>query len=55
MADYLEGYGERDQRRAKVIRWLLISVLVLVVGGTSAYFGFRDYPQQRRVRDFLDR
>lgn len=55
MADYLEGYGERDQRRAKVVRWLLISFLVLLVGGTSAYFGFRDYPQQRRVRDFFDR
>jgi hypothetical protein len=55
MADYLEGYGERDQRRARVIRWLLVAVLILFVSGTAVYFGFRDYPQQRRVRNFVDR
>jgi hypothetical protein len=55
MSDYLEGYGERDQRRAKVIRWLVIGVLILVVGGTLGYFAFRDYPQERRARMFLDR
>jgi hypothetical protein len=55
MSHYLEGYGERDERRAKVIRWLLIVVVVVLVAGTSTYFAFRDYPEERRVKNFLDR
>ena len=55
MADYLEGYGERDARRAKVVRWLLITALVVIVGGVAGYFAFRDYAQERRVKAFLDR
>ena len=55
MSDYLEGYGERDQRREKAIRWLLIAAAVVVAGGTIGYFGFRDYPVERHVNTFLNR
>jgi hypothetical protein len=55
MSEYLEGYGERDQRRARVIRRLVISFAIILIGGTAVYFTFRDYPQERRVKSFLDR
>jgi len=54
MGDYLEGYGERDRRREKAIRWLLISTVLLVVGGTILYFVFRDYRVERQAARFLD-
>jgi hypothetical protein len=54
MGDYLEGYGERDRRREKAIRWLLISAVLLVVGGTILYFVFRDYGVERQAARFLD-
>ena len=55
MADYLEGYGSRGRRREKAIRWLLISAVALLVGGTILYFVFRDYGVERKVTIFFDR
>jgi hypothetical protein len=55
VSDYLEGYGEREARRSKLIRWSLISAAVVLVGGTILYFTFRDFRQERHVRAFLER
>lgn len=54
MAGFLEEYGVADDRRAKVIRWLVISALVIVFGSIALYFGFRSWPAKRQVNTFLD-
>jgi hypothetical protein len=55
MSEYLEGYGDGDQRREKAIRWIVIAAVVLVVGGTALYFYFRDYSQDRLAATFIER
>ena len=53
MAGYLEEYGVADERRTRVIRWLVISAAVLVIGALVLYFTLRTWPAQRQVRAFL--
>jgi hypothetical protein len=53
--DYLEGYGDRGRRREKTIRWLLISIVAIAVGGAILYYFFRDYTIERQITRFLDR
>jgi hypothetical protein len=53
MSEYLEGYGDRDTRREKAIRWLIIAVLVLIAGGTTLYFSFRDFSEDRLAANFI--
>jgi hypothetical protein len=54
MAGFLEEYGVADQRRAKVIRTLVISALILVFGSIALYFALRTWPAKRRVNAFLE-
>ena len=53
MAGYLEQYGVGDERRARVIRWLVLSAIVAVVAALAFYFVFRTYPAKRQVKAFL--
>jgi hypothetical protein len=54
MAGYLEEYGVADERRSKVIRWIVISAISCAVLGTVLYFTLRTYPAKRHVGAFLD-
>ncbi len=54
MAGFLEEYGVADARRAKVIRWLVISALAVVFGSIALYFVLRTWPARRQVNAFLD-
>ena len=53
MAGYLEGYGERDVRRRKVIKWSLIAAAVVLICGPLLYFQFRDFSEERQIKAFL--
>ncbi len=53
MAGYLEEYGVEEERRGKVVRRIVLTVIVLFVAGVAAYFVFRTYPAKRQVREFL--
>ena len=53
MAGYLEGYGERDLRRRKAIKWLLIAVAVVLICGPLLYLQFRDFAEERQIKAFL--
>jgi hypothetical protein len=52
MAGYLEQYGAGDERRAKVIKTLVISVVALVVVGGALFFIFHNYREESRVKQF---
>jgi hypothetical protein len=54
MAGYLEEYGVADERRSKVIRWIVISAVLAAITGVTLYFTLRTYPARRQVDSFLE-
>jgi len=54
MAGYLERYGAGEERREKLIKWTIVSLVVVLIAGALAWFFFRDYAEQLRVRTFFD-
>jgi hypothetical protein len=54
MAGYLEQYGAGDERRGKIVKTLVISLVVLVVIGGTAFFIFHNYRQEQQVKRFFD-
>ncbi len=54
MYDYLSSYGVTDARRERWRNRILISLLVLTVGGFSGYFFFRTYFEKQTMNRFLD-
>jgi hypothetical protein len=54
MTGYLESYGAGEERRERIIKWiLLVSAITLVVGATS-YFLFRNYREVRQAKLFFE-
>lgn len=54
MSSYLEGYGEKQARRSRTLRWMILTPLALLIAGIAVYFGFRDFSEHRRAKQFLD-
>ena len=54
MAGYLEEYAVKGARRSRMVRLWLIGVPLALLLGIFLYFQFRDYPQHRQVKAFLD-
>jgi hypothetical protein len=52
MAGYLEQYGGGDERRAKIIKTLVISIVSLVLVGGVLLFVFHNYREESRVKQF---
>ena len=53
MAGYLEQYGAGEERRGKIIKVLVISLIALVVIGGGLYFNFHNFREERQVKEFL--
>ena len=54
MPGYLEGYGEGEERRGKIIRWTALAVLIIAVLAGALYFILRDRSEKKRVEAFFD-
>ena len=54
MAGYLDQYGAGEERREKIIKTLVISLVALVVLGGIAFFVFHNYRQERQVKRFFE-
>ncbi len=54
MAGYLEGYGVEDERRARIMRRIVVGGAAVVVIALVLYFSLRTYPAKREVREFLE-
>ena len=52
---YLDEYGVADARREKILKVLAVSLVVSVVGGGCLFFWFKNYFEERQVREFLSR
>ena len=55
MAGYLDQYGAGDERRIKIIKTLVISLVTLAVLGGLAFFFFHNYQQERQAKRFFER
>ncbi|HEY1493117.1 MAG TPA: hypothetical protein VGF49_01180 [Candidatus Solibacter sp.] len=54
MAGYLDQYGAGEERRGKIIKTVVISVLLLIVVGGSLLFVFHNYREERQVKEFFN-
>jgi len=54
MAGYLDQYGAGEERREKIIKTLVLSLVVLAIAGGSLFFIFHNYREERQVRQFFD-
>lgn len=54
MPGYLEGYGVGEARREKRLKYIVISVLAVVVVFGSLYLIFRNYRELKRAELFLE-
>src|SRR5947209_2022439 len=57
MSSYLEAYGEGEAQRARRVRLVkrgsIILLLLLILAGL-AYAVFKNYPEEQRVKMFLE-
>src|SRR4051794_7575421 len=53
MAGYLEQYGAGDERRIKIIKTIVISLLSIAVIGGILFFLFHNYREEQQVKQFL--
>jgi hypothetical protein len=54
MAGYLDQYGAGEERREKIIKRIVLSVLALLVAGGLFYAFFHDYPEEHQAQRFFD-
>jgi hypothetical protein len=53
MAGFLEGYGAGEARRERTVLWLILAAISLVILGIFLFFEFRNYQEERLVKQFL--
>jgi hypothetical protein len=54
MAGYLDQYGAGEERRIKIIKTLVISLVTLAILGGIGFFILHNYPQERQVKRFFE-
>ncbi len=54
MPGYLDQYGVGDEKREKLIKRVVITVLGLVIIGGVGYFFLKNYRQEGQVRTFFE-
>jgi hypothetical protein len=53
MAGYLEGYGAGEERREKIIKTIVYSLIALILIGGPLLFIFWDYREENQVKKFF--
>jgi hypothetical protein len=54
MGSYLQQYGVEDERRSRVIKWIVVTGIIVLVALLAGYLLLRNYPEKRVVKRFLD-
>lgn len=54
MSSFMEGYGVNEERRNRLIKRIVLVGLAVAIIGTSGYFYFRTWPQERIMGRFMD-
>jgi hypothetical protein len=53
MGGYLQQYGAGEERRNRIIKWIIIGCIAAAVVAWIIYLVFRDYSEKRTVERFL--
>jgi hypothetical protein len=53
MAGYLDQYGAGDERRAKIIKTLVFSLIAVLVIGGPLFYIFHNYRQESQAKRFF--
>ena len=54
MAGYLDKYGEGEERRLKIIKTVVLSLVALLVISGTALFIFHNYRQEQQAKRFFE-
>jgi len=54
MSSFMEGYGQKEARRGRLILRIILSVLIVAIVGTAGYFYFRTWSEERVFARFKD-
>jgi hypothetical protein len=54
MAGFLDQYGAGDERRARIVKIAVLSLIGLAVATGILYFFFRNYRQEQQARRFFE-
>jgi hypothetical protein len=54
MSDFLSGYGVEEERRERLIRWIVLTLVVAVAVGGSLHLALRTHAARRQVKQFLE-
>jgi hypothetical protein len=54
MADFLEQYGAGDERRGKIVKKVVVSLVALLVVAGLLFYGFHTYRQERQAKRFFE-
>jgi hypothetical protein len=54
MPGYLAQYGEGEEQREKIIRWIVVSAVLLSITGGVLYFFLKNYKQESQARTFFN-
>jgi hypothetical protein len=55
MAGYLDQYGAGEERREKIVKTVVISLVSLAALGGALFFVFHNYREEHQVKQFFDR
>jgi len=54
MAGFLDEYGAGDERRARIVKIVVVSVIGLAILSGLLYFFFRNYRQEQQAKRFFE-
>ena len=54
MSGYLENYRSGEERREKIVRWVLLGLLAAGILALVLYFQFRNRAEEQRIEAFLN-
>lgn len=53
MGSFLQQYGAEEDRRNRVIKWIVLTFIAIVIIALVAYFFFHNFPEKQVVKRFL--
>jgi hypothetical protein len=54
VAAYLDHYGEGEEKRERIVKRTLLTLLVILAVGGVLFFLFKNYKQERRMKEFIE-
>lgn len=52
---FLDDYGVSDERRNRVIRWIILSVVAVAAISLAAYIFLEDYGESQKAKRFIEK